>query len=153
MRIRSTAFHDGETIPEKYTCDGADISPALFFEEVPEEAKSLAFVMDDPDAPRGTFVHWVLWDLDPSIDNLPEGLPQKPTTTNGISCKQGRNGFDTVGYRGPCPPGKTHRYRLTLYALDTRLELDPGSAEKELEKAMEGHILERSRLRARYGHS
>ncbi len=109
--------------------------------------------MDDPDAPGGTFVHWVLWDLDPSTASLPEGIPPKPVTADGISCKQGRNGYDTVGYRGPCPPGKSHRYRQTLYALDTRPKLDPGSAEKELEKAMDGHILERARLRARYARS
>jgi len=142
MELRSPAFEDGGRIPSAHTCDGADTSPALRISGVPEGAAALALVMDDPDAPGGTFDHWLVWNIPPGTSEIPEG-----TEPEGV---QGRTDFGKLGYGGPCPPGGTHCYRFKLYALDTQLDLREGARKAELEAAMEGHILAQSVLQGTY---
>ena len=150
ISLTSSAFAEGAAIPQEYTCQGKDISPALKWSGVPAETKSLALIMDDPDAPMGTWVHWVLYDLAPSMTELPEGLSAKEHIAAG-SGKEGVNDFKRLGYGGPCPPaGKPHRYFFKLYALDTMLDLKPGAKKKDLERAMEKHILGQGQLMATY---
>lgn len=143
LQLTSPSFQEGATIPTRYTCDGQNISPQLDWSGVPAGAKSLALIVDDPDAPAGTFVHWVLYDLAPDLTSLSEG------TGSGI---QGVNGFGKKAYGGPCPPrGKPHRYFFKLYALDVSLDLKPGASKADLEKAMRGHILAQGQLIGIYG--
>lgn len=148
IKVTSTAFGEGEMIPRKYTCDGADVSPPLAWTGVPEEAKTIALVSDDPDAPMGTWVHWVLFNLPASIKELPEALPPDKELRNGA--RQGRNDFRKIGYGGPCPPGGTHRYYFKLYALDTVLNLNAGSTKADLLAAMQGHVLAEGQLMGKY---
>jgi Raf kinase inhibitor-like YbhB/YbcL family protein len=141
--LESSAFGHAQPIPNRYTCDGEDLSPPLRWANVPEEARSLALVVDDPDAPRGVFTHWVAWGLDPGAAGLGEGE---------AALGEGRNDFGTVGYRGPCPPpghGR-HRYVFRLYALDRDLELDSGAEKAELERAIEGHVVTMAELVGTY---
>ncbi|MCS5422999.1 MULTISPECIES: YbhB/YbcL family Raf kinase inhibitor-like protein [Psychrilyobacter] len=138
MEIISSVFKNGEAIPKKYTCDGMDLSPPLKFKNVSEDTKSLALIVDDPDAPMGTWVHWVVWNMEASINGISEG--------EQIKAEKGKNDFGKLNYGGPCPPGGTHRYYFKLYALDKLLNLREGSSKKELEKAMEGHIIEEAQL-------
>jgi Raf kinase inhibitor-like YbhB/YbcL family protein len=143
--LKSTAFANGGEIPRRYTCDGADLSPALSWVGVPAGTQSLALIADDPDAPVGTWTHWILWNVSAKATVLPEGVPQIETLDNGA--RQGRNDFKRIGYGGPCPPpGKTHRYFFKLYALDTRLDLKAGASKNELEFAMKGHVLSQTEL-------
>jgi Raf kinase inhibitor-like YbhB/YbcL family protein len=147
--MHSTAFTTGGTIPKRYTCDGPDVSPPLSWSEPPAGTKSLALIMDDPDAPVGTWVHWVLYDLPASARELQEGIPPSETLANGA--KQGSNDFRKIGYGGPCPPqGPAHRYFFKLYALDTALNLAPKATKKQVESAMMGHILAQAELMGRY---
>ncbi|MGH9841371.1 MAG: YbhB/YbcL family Raf kinase inhibitor-like protein [Blastocatellia bacterium] len=149
IQLTSSAFAEGQSIPEKYTCDGADISPPLKWTNVPTGAKSLALICDDPDAPAGTWVHWVLHDLPPAVTELPEQIPTTETIPNGA--RQGVNDFKRIGYGGPCPPrGGPHRYFFKLYALDAELQLKAKVTKKELVRAMEGHILAEGQLMGRY---
>lgn len=148
IRMKSTAFEEGGMIPKKYTCDGADVSPPISWTAVPEGTKSLALICDDPDAPMGTWVHWVLFNLPADIRELPENIPPQKTLANGA--KQGITDFRKIGYGGPCPPGGTHRYYFKLYALDTEINLDAGITKKQLLKAMEGHILAEGQLMGKY---
>jgi Raf kinase inhibitor-like YbhB/YbcL family protein len=131
LGVRSSAFKENELIPERFTCDGVNINPALEIEHIPEEAKSLAVIMDDPDAPHGTWVHWVIWNI-PVTHHLKEGH------SIGV---QGKNDFGNTLYGGPCPPGGTHRYFFKVYALDCILDLPRNSNKSDLEKAMSDHIL------------
>ena len=148
MEVKSTAFQEGAMIPKLYTCDGQDISPALSWSGVPSEAKSLALVMDDPDAPRGTWVHWVLFNIPPDTTSLAENLPRTASLPNGA--KHGNNSWSKLGYGGPCPPGGAHRYYFKVYALDVVLALSTGITVGQLLKAMEGHILAEGQLMGRY---
>ncbi len=148
MKIKSLAFQEGGKIPRKYTCDDKDVSPPLFWEDIPEDTKSLALICDDPDAPMGTWVHWVIYDLDPAINELPENVPMTEILDNGGI--QGRNDFRRIGYGGPCPPGGIHRYYFKLYALNIKLDLGPGLTKSELLRAMEGHILDECQLMGKY---
>lgn len=149
IQITSTAFVEGQPIPEKHTCDGKDVSPPLQWTNPPAETKSLALIADDPDAPVGTWVHWVLYGLPRETTGLPEGLDKSQYVLR--SARQGLNDFKRLGYGGPCPPrGKPHRYFFKLYALDTEIELKPGATEKELLRAMEGHILGEGQLMGTY---
>jgi hypothetical protein len=142
IKIQSPVFEHNQPIPGKYTCDGEDVSPPFTFANVPKEAKSLALVVDDPDAPFGVFDHWVAWNIPPDTRELPEAARIE---------KQGRNDFGELGYRGPCPPpGKAHRYRFKIYALDTVLDLPEGAGKEELERAMEGHVLGKGELIGTY---
>lgn len=142
MNLTSQAFEDGGIIPAKYTCDGDDISPPLTITHVPGMAKSLAMIVDDPDAPVGTFVHWVVWNIPVDKNMISEG--------ESLSEPQGKTDFGRSGYGGPCPPSGTHRYFFKLYALDTTLDLDSDSTKKDLETAMQGHIIEQTKLMGRY---
>lgn len=148
IEITSQAFEEETMIPEKYTCDGIDVSPPLTWTSIPEGTKTLALICDDPDAPMGTWVHWVLFNLPASINELPESVPTDEELENGA--KQGRNDFRRIGYGGPCPLGGTHRYYFKLYALDEELDLKTGVVKEELLKAMEGHILGKGQLMGRY---
>lgn len=148
IKVESAAFKEGEVIPRKYTCDGADISPPLSWSGIPEGTKSIALISDDPDAPMGTWVHWVVYDLPPNATGLPEKVPSERTLSNGA--KQGMTDFRRIGYGGPCPPGGVHRYFFKVYALDTVLNLDPGATKKLLLKAMEGHVLGEGELVGKY---
>ncbi len=148
MKITSAAFQDGGLIPQKYTCDGEDVSPPLAWTDPPRETQSIALIADDPDAPRGTWVHWVIYDLPPDARELSEGVPPAETLPNGA--KQGRNDFGKIGYGGPCPPRGTHRYFFKLYALDRKLGLPAGKTKQELLEAMRGHVLTEAQLMGRY---
>lgn len=148
LTIKSSAFHEGDMIPQKYSCDGADISPPVAWEGTPANAKSLALISDDPDAPMGTWVHWVIYNIPPSVKGLPENVPPTKTLENGA--QQGTNDFRKIGYGGPCPPRGIHRYYFKLYALDKVLEGGPGMTKAQLLKAMEGHILAQGQLMGRY---
>ncbi len=142
MKISSTAFENNGMIPSEYTCDGSDVSPPLVVSDVPNETKSLAIILDDPDAPMGTFTHWIVW-------NIP---PQKTIFTKGekISLPQGKTSFGSRSYGGPCPPAGTHRYFFKLYALDIILNIKEGSTKTDLEKAITGHILAEANLIGKY---
>ena len=149
--LASPAFHDRSPIPEKFTCDGADVSPPLAMTDVPSGARSFALICDDPDAPGGTFVHWVLYNLPPHTRSLPEGVPALDALPDLGGARQGRNDFRRVGYGGPCPPpGKPHRYEFRLYALDTALALKGTPAKADVERAMEGHVLGTARFVGTY---
>src|SRR5271165_7216095 len=150
FQISSSAFSPGETIPKKFTCDGPDLSPQLSWREAPEGAQSFALIMDDPDAPVGTWVHWMLYDLPGDMKGLPEGVAKVEQLDSGA--RQGRNDFGNIGYGGPCPPGsKVHRYFFKLYALNAKLNLRAGASKKDLEQAMKGHILGQTEVMGKYG--
>ncbi len=148
MRIISSAFEEGAMIPKKYTCDSIDISPELEWSLVPDSTKTFALICDDPDAPVGTWVHWVLFNLPGDIKKLSENVPPLEILTN--RAKQGKNDFGKIGYGGPCPPGGTHRYYFKVYALDEKINAEAGITKSELLKAMEGHILSEGQLMGRY---
>ena len=147
-KVTSGAFQPGGTIPSRYTCDGEDVSPPLGWGEPPAGTKSFALISDDPDAPMGTWVHWVVYNLPPATRQLPEGFLRDEQLPDGT--RQGRTDFGRTGYGGPCPPSGTHRYFFKLYALDTMLALKPGATAKELEAAMQGHVLAGAELMGTY---
>jgi Raf kinase inhibitor-like YbhB/YbcL family protein len=148
--ITSTAFRDGAAIPAKYTCDGVDVSPPLAWSGAPAGTRSFALIVDDPDAPAGTWVHWVLYNLPADVSELPENIAKVESLDLG-GARQGRNDFRRPGYGGSCPPpGPAHRYFFKLYALDARLELKGGAQKKEVEAAMEGHVLGSAQLMGTY---
>lgn len=152
LTITSAAFSPDGPIPRAHTCDGADQSPPLAWSGVPEGARQLALIVDDPDAPGRTFVHWVLYGLPPSATGLPAGVPRDGTLTRPVTASQGMNDFRRTGWNGPCPPpGPPHRYVFTLYALDTELKLSPGATSSVVGMAMKDHILEQAQLIGRYG--
>ncbi|MBP1748740.1 MAG: kinase inhibitor [Deltaproteobacteria bacterium] len=132
--IESTAFKNNSSIPKQYTCDGKDINPPLVIQNIPDGSKSLALIVDDPDAPVGIWVHWVVWNIDPGTKQIGENSVP-------AGAVQGRNDFRKTNYGGPCPPSGTHRYFFKLYALDTKLNLKNNSAKQDVEEAMKGHIL------------
>lgn len=150
MEIKSPAFQNGAEIPRKFTCDGADVSPALGWQAAPANAKAFALIADDPDAPGGTWVHWVIYDLPGDTKQLAEGVAPTETLANGA--KQGLNDFRRVGYGGPCPPpGSPHRYFFKLYALDAPANLKPRATKRQLLDAMKGHVVAEAELVGRYG--
>jgi Raf kinase inhibitor-like YbhB/YbcL family protein len=148
LSLASAAFEDGAAIPVQYTCDGADISPSLQWGDPPPNTGSFALIMDDPDAPIGTWVHWVIYDLPAEARSLAERVPGEPHLAGGGT--QGRNSWPKIGYGGPCPPSGTHRYFLKLYALDAVLGAGPGLTKKELLEEMGGHILAETELLGTY---
>jgi len=148
IKIKSPAFVPGGKIPGKYTCDGMDISPPLGWTSGPGGTKTFALICDDPDAPMGTWVHWVLFNLPADIIELRENVLPERELESGA--KQGMNDFRKIGYGGPCPPGGTHRYYFKLYALDTEINLEAGATKSELLKAMEDHILAEGQLMGKY---
>jgi hypothetical protein len=150
LELKTTAFSPGGTIPKKFTCDGPDLSPALSWSNPPAGVESFALLVDDPDAPVGTWVHWVLFDLPATARELPEGVSATEQLEGGA--RQGRNDFRKIGYGGPCPPpGGPHRYYFRLYALNTKLNLKAGATKADVEKAMAGHIQAQAELMGRYG--
>jgi len=147
--ISSSSFPDGADIPKKFTCDGADVSPELSWTEPPPGAQSLTLIADDPDAPSGTWTHWVLFDLPAAASSLAEGVSKIDELPGGE--RQGRNDFRKIGYNGPCPPpGKPHRYFFKLYALNGKLNLKPGASKQEVERAMGGHVLGKAEWMGKY---
>ena len=150
LELKTTAFKSGGTIPAKYTCSGADISPALAWNQPPPRTQSFVLIVDDPDAPAGTWVHWVVYNLPASARQLPESVPQGEAIVSGG--KQGLNDFPQNGYGGPCPPpGKPHRYFFRLYALDTLLDLHAPIHRNDVDAAMKGHILTQAKLMGTFG--
>jgi Raf kinase inhibitor-like YbhB/YbcL family protein len=149
FKITSQAFSASQKIPPKYTCDGEDVSPDLEWSGAPANTKSFALIVDDPDAPSGSFNHWVLYGLAGNISKLPEGLPRQPEVTEPV-CKQGISDFGRPGYGGPCPPSGAHRYFFKLYALDTELSLSPKFRKRDLDNAIKGHVLAHAELMGTY---
>ncbi len=151
LSLQSSAFEDGERIPEKYTCDGKGVSPPLTWKGVPKDARDLALVMEDPDAPAGTWIHWVLFNIPETMTQLSENLPAEATLES--DARHGRNSWDRIGYGGPCPPrGQEHRYFFRLYALDTPVPLPSHSRLSRLKAHMKGHILQKAVLMGTYRH-
>jgi len=148
LDIKSTAFGEGNSIPKQYTCDGADISPQLSWSQPPEGTGSMVLICDDPDAPMGTWVHWVLYGLSPDTLEISENIPDDREVLGGA--KHGVNDFHKYGYGGPCPPGGTHRYFFKLYAVDTEVNLNPGATKDEVLDAIKGHVLAEGQLMGRY---
>lgn len=149
MELKAAAFKPGADIPEKFTCDGSNLSPALSWSAPPDGTQSFTLIMDDPDAPGGTWVHWVLYDLPGTERGLPEGVAPEGTLPSGA--RQGRNSFGKTGYGGPCPPpGPAHRYYIKLYALDTPLHLKAAVTRTHIDRSIDGHVLAVAELMGRY---
>jgi Raf kinase inhibitor-like YbhB/YbcL family protein len=149
--LTTDAFTDGESIPTRFTCDGDDVSPALTWQGAPDGTQSFALIMDDPDAPGGTYTHWVIYNIKPQAGGLAEGVEKTERPTNGEGGVQARNDFGDNGYGGPCPPGgNPHHYNFRLYALDRNLDLGSGASKADLLKAMEGRILGETTLTGTY---
>lgn len=148
LSLTSSAFQEGGPIPATYTCEGRDMSPPLAWTEPPDGTKSLALISDDPDAPGKTWVHWVIYNLPPSVRQLPQAFPPEKERPDGT--RQGMTDFGRIGYGGPCPPSGTHRYYFKLYALDATVGLPPGATKSQLEAAMNGHILAQAQLMGTY---
>jgi hypothetical protein len=142
MKLTSPAFEDKAMIPSEYTCDGDDISPELSIADVPANAKSLVLICDDPDAPAGTWDHWIVFNIPPATKSIPKGKEPEGTA--------GKNSWGKTGYGGPCPPSGTHRYFFKLYALDTLLDLPEGASKADIESAMKDHVLEEAQLMGKY---
>ncbi len=142
MKLSSPAFEQGKSIPKQYACDGGGAAPVLQISDVPKRAKSLALIMEDPDAPMGTFIHWLVWNI----------APDKPVLSSKelVRYFQGKNSAEKIGYLGPCPPHGTHRYIFKLYALDIALTLQPGGTKQHLVAAMTGHVVEETELMGTY---
>lgn len=149
MHLYSSEFLTGTSIPFKYTCDGENCSPPLTWEDPPPGTQSFALIVSDPDAPHGTFTHWVLYNLPATLRQLPESIPNQDTLADGS--RQGKNDFQQVGFGGPCPPNGTHRYFFKLHALDQPLAVAPGSSQQAVFQAMEGHVLDAAELMGLYG--
>jgi Raf kinase inhibitor-like YbhB/YbcL family protein len=149
MTLRSAAFSDGAVVPVRFTCDGANVSPPLEWSAAPEGTRAFALVMDDPDAPHRTWVHWTVYDIPAATRELPEHVPASDQAAPAV--RQGRNDFGGIGYGGPCPPpGGAHRYYWRLFALDAPLKLASGATRGQLDRAMAGHVLARAELMGRY---
>jgi len=148
IQLTSEVFSDGTMIPKRFTCDGEDLSPPLSWSGLPTKTGSLALICDDPDAPVGTWDHWVLFNIPASATGLPENVSAKATLDDGSV--HGNNSWGRLGYGGPCPPGGTHRYFFKLYALDIELDLKTGATKSQLVKAIEGHILDQGQLMGKY---
>lgn len=151
ITLTSTAFANGESIPVKYTCDGENVSPPLEWGQPPADTQSLALIVDDPDAPSGTFVHWVIYDLPPTLRGLPEGVSTDERPSQGGT--NGKNGANVLGYTGPCPPSGAHRYFFRLYALKYKLDVSPGLADSQLLEATKGDVLAQGELMGTYSRS
>jgi len=145
ISVTTPAFQAGGDVAAKFTCNGANVNPELKINGVPNEAKSLVLIVDDPDAPRGLFTHWIVWNIDPKTTRVAENS----APPGGV---QGTNDFGKTKYGGPCPPSGTHRYFFKIFALDTKLELKPSARRTELDAAIRGHVLAQGELMVRYSH-
>lgn len=148
LTLSSSAFAEGQTIPDDNSCKGRNISPALAWSGAPASTVAYALIMDDPDAPAGTFVHWVIYNIPAVSQSIPKGLSHDPTFSDGAA--QGNNSGNRQYYEGPCPPSGTHHYVFRLYALDTRLDLPPGATADQVRQAMQGHILAQGELTGKF---
>lgn len=149
LTLTSSAFSEGRMIPKKYTCDAADISPELKWSGAPAGTQSFALIVDDPDAPVGTWTHWIAWNIPGNTTQLPEGAPKTEMLGDGI--RQGLNDFKRIGYGGPCPPpGKPHRYFFRFFALGSKLDVPAGATRRDLEVAIKGHVLAQAQLMGKY---
>jgi Raf kinase inhibitor-like YbhB/YbcL family protein len=148
ISLTSSAFIEWAMIPQRYSCDGEDISPPIAWSNVPPGTRSFALICDDPDAPVGTWDHWVVYNIPAHVTSLNEGIAEKSIVDNGAV--HGNNSWGRIGYGGPCPPSGTHRYFFKIFALDTLLDLKSGSTSSQLVNAMEGHILAQGQLMGRY---
>ena len=148
ISVISPAFAEGTSIPAKYTCDGKDISPPLGWGGVPQDTKGIAIISDDPDAPGGTWVHWVVYGIPPDVTELGEGVPAQDVLPSGA--RHGKTDFGGREYGGPCPPSGTHRYYFKVYALDRQVDLPPGATKQELLREMEGRVLAQGQLMGTY---
>jgi Raf kinase inhibitor-like YbhB/YbcL family protein len=135
MIISSTAFENKGFIPKNYTCDGSDVNPPLTFRDLPEGTKDIVLIVDDPDSPSGSWTHWVVWNVNPSLEGVDEGAVPE-------GALQGRNDFGNIGWGGPCPHGGTHRYRFSLYAIDSKITAEEGKAKDDILQLIKGHVLE-----------
>lgn len=153
MQLTSPAFEDGAAIPVRHTCEGEDLSPPLHIEGVPRNAQALALIVEDRDAPGGTFVHWLLWNLSTETTDLPEGIPNDEMVPGLAPAVQGRNDFGSIGYRGPCPPQghAPHGYHFRLLALDSLIHLNPGSDLARLEESIAGKVVAEAELTGTFG--
>ena len=143
--LKTTAFSGGGEIPSRYTCAGVNLSPALTWSGAPAEAQALALIVDDPDAPMGTWTHWLIWNIPAQATSLPEGVPAVEVLDNGA--RQGKNDFGKIGYGGPCPPpGRAHRYFFKFYTLDKRLEVKAGATRRQLDAAITSHVLSKTEM-------
>jgi Raf kinase inhibitor-like YbhB/YbcL family protein len=150
LAVSTTAFLSGGAIPRSYTCDGEGTSPDLSWTGAPAGVQSFAVIADDPDAPSGTFTHWLIWNSPAQSKGLEKGVPNDETLTDGA--RQGRNGFGRIGYAGPCPPpGTMHRYFFKVFALDRKLDVRADAGRDELDSAMNGHVLAQGRVMGTYG--
>jgi Raf kinase inhibitor-like YbhB/YbcL family protein len=149
MQVTSDAFADGQPIPDKYTCHGDDVSPPLQWNGAPSQTKSFAITCEDPDAPGGTFTHWMVWSIFCTTTNFPENIGKNDSLPNGS--QQGKNSFGNIGYNGPCPPGgSAHHYIFKVYALDASVLLEGGASKEDLLKAINGHVLAEGELTGTY---
>jgi len=148
LTVTSSAFGEGKKIPRKHTCDGVDVSPPLEWTAGPGGTRSYALIADDPDAPMGTWVHWVMYNIPPTVTSLPESVPAREKLDNGAL--QGLTDFKRIGYGGPCPPSGQHRYFFKVYALDAVLKAEPGLTKEQLLRKMEGHVLAEGQLMGTY---
>jgi hypothetical protein len=148
--IIKSAFEDGGFIPEEYTADGRDVSPPLIIENVPPEAETLAIIVDDPDAPMGTFTHWLIWNIPADVSEISKNIEKKERVKGLNGALQGKNDFNELGYMGPAPPSGVHTYRFYVYALDDQLDLEAGADKETLLNAMEGHVLQKAVLKGEY---
>jgi Raf kinase inhibitor-like YbhB/YbcL family protein len=148
--VIKSAFEEGGYIPEEYTADGQDVSPPLIIENIAAEAKTLAIIVDDPDAPAGTFTHWLIWNIPAEINEIPKNIEKKEKVKELNGALQGKNGFNDLGYLGPAPPSGVHTYRFYVYALDDQLDLEAGADKETLLNVMEGHVLQKSVLKGEY---
>ena len=148
IKLTSPALEDGGMIPGKYTCDGDDVSPQLNWENIPDGTKSIAIIMDDPDAPRGTWIHWVIYNIEPDTNELHENIDTDEVVNSGAL--QGKNSWGNIGYGGPCPPGGVHRYYFKIYALDSQALTVPGATKEQLLESIRGHIISEGELMGRY---
>jgi len=151
ISLTSSGFRSGDSISASFTCDGGNRSPALTWSGSPPRTATLTLIVDDPDAPSGTFVHWILFDIPSSVSSIPEGVGRSPAVAEVGGARQGQNDFHRIGYDGPCPPhGPAHRYRFWLFALDTSLATQPGASRSDVESAMRGHELAYAELIGKY---
>ena len=150
LEVTSTAFQDGDMLPEKYTADGADISPPLTIKNINPEGETIAVIMDDPDAPVGTFTHWMIWNIPVDKNDIPEDVPKDKKVDSLADAVQGYNDFGEVGYRGPAPPSGVHNYHFKIYILDQKIDIPFDSSKQKLVNTLKDNLLQKTEIVAKY---